>query len=197
MTPERGCPRPVRDRVFEPFFTTKSDGEGTGLGLATVYGIVRQTGGYAEIYSKLGLGDDLHGVVARNGTATPGRSAVGSSPPSHAAARRYWSSKTRTRWREVTCRILACKGYEVIVASDGKEAIDAVEAYPGVVDLLLTDVVMPHMLGKQVAEEIRARRRACASSSCRASRRSRYSGRRAPSRRASCSCRNRSRSRSF
>jgi CheY-like chemotaxis protein len=60
--------------------------------------------------------------------------------------------------REVTRRILARKGYEVIVASDGKEAIDVVEAYPGVVDLLLTDVVMPHMLGKQVAEEIRARR---------------------------------------
>jgi CheY-like chemotaxis protein len=60
--------------------------------------------------------------------------------------------------REVTRRILARKGYEVIVASDGKEAIDAVEAYPGVVDLLLTDVVMPHLLGKQVAEEIRARR---------------------------------------
>jgi PAS domain S-box-containing protein len=152
-----GMPEAVRDRAFEPFFTTKSDGEGTGLGLATVYGIVRQTGGYAEIYSELGLGTTFTALLPATEQHT-GPMRRGLEPAIARGGETVLVVEDEDALREVTRRILARKGYEVIVASDGKEAIDAVEAYPGVVDLLLTDVVMPHMLGKQVAEEIRARR---------------------------------------
>jgi hypothetical protein len=152
-----GMPDDVRDRAFEPFFTTKADGEGTGLGLATVYGIIRQTGGYAQLYSELGLGTTFTALLpATDQRAGPANRGV--EPDAARGGETVLVVEDEDALREVTRRILVRKGYDVIVAANGKEAIDAVEAYAGALHLLLTDVVMPHMLGKQVAEEIRARR---------------------------------------
>jgi PAS domain S-box-containing protein len=148
-----GMPSEVLERAFEPFYTTKADGEGTGLGLATVYGIVRQHGGYAQIYSEVGIGTTFtallpatHGEVAAAGRPSERRRATGGET--------VLVVEDEEALREVTRRILTRHGYSVIAAANGKEAIDAVERYDGPVDLLLTDVVMPQMLGKQVAEEI-------------------------------------------
>jgi PAS domain S-box-containing protein len=148
-----GMTSEVLERAFEPFYTTKSDGQGTGLGLATVYGIVRQHGGYAQIYSEVGIGTTFtallpatHGEVAATGRPAERRRATGGET--------VLVVEDEEALREVTRRILSRHGYEVIAAGSGKEAIDAVERHDGPVDLLLTDVVMPQMLGKQVAEEI-------------------------------------------
>jgi hypothetical protein len=144
----------VLERAFEPFYTTKPEGEGTGLGLATVYGIVRQHGGYAQIYSDVGIGTTVTALLpATRGEAAPAARA--------AERRRSLGGETvlvvedEEALREVTRRILARHGYAVIAAANGKEAIDAVARHDGPVDLLLSDVVMPQMLGKQVAEEIK------------------------------------------
>ena len=148
-----GMPDEVLARAFEPFYTTKADREGTGLGLATVYGIVRRHGGYAQLYSEVGIGTTFTALLP----ATDGQ--VASTP--RAGAREAPSGgetvlvvEDEEALREVTRRILARRGYEVISAANGKEAIDLIARYDGALDLLLTDVVMPEMLGEQVAVEI-------------------------------------------
>src|SRR5581483_3424411 len=149
-----GMSEDVLARAFEPFFTTKADGEGTGLGLATVYGIVRQHGGYAQLYSEVGIGTTFtallpatHGDVGAAGRPADRRRASGGET--------VLVVEDEEALREVTRRLLARSGYSVIAAASGKEAIDAVARHDGPVDLVLTDVVMPQMLGRQVAEEIR------------------------------------------
>jgi PAS domain S-box-containing protein len=143
----------VLARAFEPFFTTKADREGTGLGLATVYGIVRRHGGYAQLYSEVGIGTTFTALLP----ATDGE--VGTT--ARAGTRRAPSGgetvlvvEDEEALREVTRRILARHGYEVISAANGKEAIDLIARYDGPLDLLLTDVVMPEMLGERVADEV-------------------------------------------
>jgi PAS domain S-box-containing protein len=150
-----GMPTDVIDRAFEPFFTTKPKGEGSGLGLATVYGIVTQAGGNVRIYSESGLGTTV--TVLFPVTEQP----AGGQPPSAGQARGGGGEtvlvvEDEAALREVTRRILSRNGYEVIVAANGPEAIDVGAGRPGQIDILLTDVVMPHMQGKEVAERVRA-----------------------------------------
>ena len=146
----------VVERAFEPFFTTKPEGEGTGLGLATVYGIVRQAGGYTQIYSEPGLGTTFTVLLPATDAAV-GPAATTQEKRLSRGGETVLVVEDEEALREVTRRILERSGYDVVVASSGKEAIDAVQNAPRRVDLLLTDVVMPQMLGKQVAEEIRLR----------------------------------------
>jgi PAS domain S-box-containing protein len=153
-----GMERDVLARVFEPFFTTKPRGEGSGLGLATVYGIITQAGGSAQIYSEPGIGTTFTALLpASEGAPAPVEHAV-------AAARSYGGETVLTvededALREVTRRILARNGYTVLTAASGVEAIKLAKEHQGNIDLLLTDVVMPHMLGKEVAERVLAIRK--------------------------------------
>jgi CheY-like chemotaxis protein len=145
----------VLERAFEPFFTTKPKGEGSGLGLATVYGIVKQAGGDVEIYSEMGLGTTISIllpasdalVIARDEPIQPVASTRGET---------VLVVEDEDAMRELTRRILARNGYRVIVADGGWGAIHAALKHAGSIDLLVTDVVMPQMLGREVAERVSA-----------------------------------------
>lgn len=147
----------VRARAFEPFFTTKPKGEGTGLGLATVYGIVTQAGGVATLYSELGLGTTFTALFPRSDAG--GADAISTMPaPSLAAAGSGGETvlivEDEPAIREVAQRILESAGYHVLVATDAPASVEMVRTYRGPLDLLLTDVVMPLMLGSEVAERV-------------------------------------------
>jgi hypothetical protein len=147
MTPE------VIDRAFEPFFTTKPKGEGTGLGLATIYGIVTQAGGSVRIYSEPGFGTSI--TVLLPVSSQP---AVPDRHPQEAAlggSERVLVVEDEAALREVARRILASHGYQVLAAASGQEAIDAISSCPDHVDILVTDVVMAGMQGREVAERVR------------------------------------------
>jgi CheY-like chemotaxis protein len=141
-------------RAFEPFFTTKPRGEGSGLGLATVYGIVLQSGGFTKIYSDEGVGTTITVLL-------PVAPAVESETPSRPDAGTRVGPPTGTETvlvvddeeglREVTKRILIRSGYSVLTASCGTEAVNTARSYKGNIDLLLTDVIMPKMQGPAVA----------------------------------------------
>jgi len=148
-----GMPPDVIDHAFEPFFTTKPKGEGTGLGLATIYGIVIQAGGNVRIYSEPDLGTVV--TVLLPVTSQPPAAA---DQPSDAltggAGETILVVEDEPAMREVTRRILARTGYSVIAAGNGQEAITAA-ATTDHIDVLLTDVIMPGMQGREVAERIR------------------------------------------
>src|SRR3984885_7897813 len=150
-----GMSREVIDRAFEPFFTTKAKGEGTGLGLATVYGIVNQVGGYVQIYSEVGMGTTFMVLLP-----TAERDAALAAPPKvptqRGAGETVLIVEDEPAMREVTRRILSRNGYRVLVAASGREAMELAANQPGDIDILLTDVVMPQMLGREAAEKIGA-----------------------------------------
>jgi two-component system cell cycle sensor histidine kinase/response regulator CckA len=150
-----GIPPDVRDRIFEPFFTTKRVGQGTGLGLSTVFGIVKQSGGQISVASEVGKGTvfTIHLPRAADGSAEP------SVAP--AANQRVGGSETilvtedEGAVRALTQRMLTALGYTVLTASNAEEATLLVAQHPGRIDLLLTDVVMPGLSGPKLADEIR------------------------------------------
>jgi PAS domain S-box-containing protein len=147
-----GMPPEVLERVFDPFFTTKSQGDGTGLGLATVYGIVQQAGGHVQIYSEEGVGTTFTALLPATGQKPRSRRA---SPPAvPVSGKTIMVVEDEEALREVTRRLLAAEGYSVIVAADGPQALAAAAAQDGPIDLLLTDVTMPHMPGTQLAERL-------------------------------------------
>ena len=150
-----GMPADVIERAFDPFFTTKPEGAGTGLGLATVYGIIAQAEGHIQIYSEPGAGTTFSIMLPVTAEAAVAVSA-------HLPYQRSPKGETilvvedEEALREVARRIFARNGYHVITAASGPEAIEIVRAYQGDIHLLVTDVVMPQMLGKEVSEQIRA-----------------------------------------
>jgi signal transduction histidine kinase len=149
-----GMTAETAEHVFEPFFTTRRDNGGTGLGLATVYGILMQADGHIRIYSEPGTGTTF--------TITLPVTAEAATPLAEPAPyQRRPRGETvlvvedEAALREVTKRILTRNGYQVITAASGPEAIAIAVGHPGEIHLLVTDVVMPHMLGKEVAEKMR------------------------------------------
>jgi PAS domain S-box-containing protein len=150
-----GMPADVIEHAFEPFFTTKPEGAGTGLGLATVYGIVAQAGGHIQIYSEPGAGTTFSILL-------PVTEEAAIAAPEHVPYQRSPKGETilvvedEDALCEVARRIFARNGYHVITAESGPEAIEIVRTYQGDIHLLVTDVVMPQMLGKEVSERIRA-----------------------------------------
>jgi CheY-like chemotaxis protein len=151
-----GMSEAVRTRVFEPFFTTKGPGCGTGLGLATVYGIVSQAGGGIRVESQLDTGTTfrilLPAIVA---TATPPAHASRDSASGHET---ILVVEDEEAVRTMIRRALERQGYVVLAASGAAAAIETAERYSGPIDLLLTDVVMPDRGGRELADAIRARR---------------------------------------
>jgi signal transduction histidine kinase len=143
MTPE------VAARAFEPFFTTKPHGQGTGLGLATVYGVVRQNDGDITIESAVGAGTTVTVVLSGAGDAIPERGRSTDAP--QGGTERVLLVEDEVGLRVGTARILAGHGYEVLVASDGIDALDVFDAAGNTIDLVLTDVVMPRMRGDELA----------------------------------------------
>ena len=144
-------------RVFEPFFTTKPKGQGTGLGLATVYGIIKQAGGDVSIYSEVGVGTRVHVLLPASDVAPMQFRAVVDGP-SRKVSGTILVVEDADDLREVTERILAKNGYQVISAANGPDALDAAKNYVGTIDLLLTDVVMPRMQGNELAVRLAALR---------------------------------------
>ncbi|MGP8246017.1 MAG: PAS domain S-box protein [Bryobacteraceae bacterium] len=143
--------------IFEPFFTTKERGRGTGLGLATVYGMVQQTGGDVQVTSQPGHGSTFHVYFP---TVTESLSAASERPPAGAGAgfETVLVVEDEASVREFTAKILRELGYQVLTASGGDEAIRVSDAYSPEIAALITDVIMPGMSGRQVADELKGRR---------------------------------------
>src|SRR5206468_11255541 len=148
----------TRSHSFEPFFTAKEMGKGTGLGRATVYGVVKQSGGYIWVYSEPGRGSAFKIYLPRV-TEAPEPARAGPQ-----ATRALGGSETvllvedDEMVRVLTQRMLAARGHTVLVASRGDEALRLLEAHGGAMDLLITDVVMPGMSGRELATRVLALR---------------------------------------
>jgi PAS domain S-box-containing protein len=148
-----GMPPEVIKHAFEPFFTTKNKGEGSGLGLATVYGAVTQAEGHVRITSAPGKGTTF--TILLPVTTQSAAEAAQVLPSRYmSAGQTVLIVEDEEALREVTRRLLTRQGYTVITAGNGAEAIIVANTYTGDIDLLLTDVIMPQMLGKEAAEQI-------------------------------------------
>jgi signal transduction histidine kinase len=143
----------VAARAFDPFFTTKPKGQGTGLGLATIYGIVTEAGGHVQIYSEPGLGTTFTVLLPATDAAPPSHREPGREPP-RGAGETILVVEDEAAMLEVTRRLLDGGGYRVLTAGGGEEALRVGRDHQGEIDLLLTDVVMPGMLGKEVAMRV-------------------------------------------
>jgi two-component system, cell cycle sensor histidine kinase and response regulator CckA len=165
-----GIPIDIRDKIFEPFFTTKEVGKGTGLGLSTVYGIVKQTGGFIYVESEEGKGTTFHIFLPRH---HPGQEVEPDIAGANGAAREG-TAEMRPRTdltgqgtillvedeeglRSLNARGLRSRGYSVIEASNGVEAMEALEKKNGAIDLVVSDVVMPEMDGPTLLKTMRGR----------------------------------------
>jgi len=153
-----GMSEETQRRVFEPFFTTKPEGQGTGLGLATVYGIVKQSGGYIWVYSEAGRGATFKVYLPRvDQTAEASTESVqrSSIPRGRETLLLVEDSEAL---RQVTCETLEQYGYTVLPASEGEQALVIAREQKGAIDLLLTDVVMPKLGGADLARQLLALR---------------------------------------
>jgi two-component system cell cycle sensor histidine kinase/response regulator CckA len=165
-----GIPADIRDKIFEPFFSTKEVGKGTGLGLSTVYGIVKQTGGFIYVESETGVGTTFRIFLPRHHAEPEAQP----EPPAANAAREAPAADAKPRadltgqgtillvededgLRSLNARGLRSRGYSVIEAANGVEAMEALEAKNGAIDLVVSDVVMPEMDGPTLLKAMRER----------------------------------------
>ncbi|MEX2174177.1 MAG: PAS domain S-box protein [Pirellulaceae bacterium] len=147
MSPE------VQARIFEPFFTTKELGKGTGLGLATVYGIVKQSGGRVTVASELGVGTTFH-VLLPAVEPAPLAALHGETPPPRGGLETVLLVEDEPAVRKLAKGALVRRGYRVLEAGHGREALAVAEAHDGPIDMLITDVVMPEMSGRQLVDHL-------------------------------------------
>jgi PAS domain S-box-containing protein len=140
--------------IFEPFYTTKASGKGTGLGLATVYGIVKQSGGFVWVYSEPGMGTTFKIYFPRveAGARKPVRADASIDPTALRGTETLLLVEDENAVRHPAVEFLRQCGYEVIEAKDGLQAVEAAHKYSGKIDMMITDVVMPGMSGGQLAE---------------------------------------------
>lgn len=147
----------VLAHVFEPFFTTKGVGRGTGLGLAVVHGLVKQSGGHLTVYSEPGVGTTFKLYFPHAAeTGAPRESAA--PEPDPRGTETILLVEDDERVRELATHALEANGYRVLPAADGAEALTAAGAHADAIHLLLTDVVMPGMSGRELAEALLPRR---------------------------------------
>jgi signal transduction histidine kinase/CheY-like chemotaxis protein len=150
-----GMDREVLDHLFEPFFTTKGQGKGTGLGLATVFGIVNQSGGHIEVWSEPGRGATFRIFLPRAGsveTTKPEVPAEDSAP--RGGVETLLLVEDEDSLRALACHTLRQHGYHILAAADGEEALEVSRRHNGPIHLLVSDVVMPKLSGSALAERL-------------------------------------------
>ena len=151
-----GMDRDTQAHLFEPFFTTKGVGQGTGLGLATVYGIVKQNNGFVSVYSEPGEGTTFKIYLPRHAARAEAAVAEGSAAPPKPGHATILLVEDEPAILNMVRSLLQRWGYAVIAASMPGEAIRLAERYPGEIDLLISDVVMPEMNGRDLAKSLLA-----------------------------------------
>jgi|GEM_PF-3861656 len=152
-----GMDKAIRERIFDPFFTTKERGAGTGLGLSTVYGIVKQGGGYIWPYSQPDMGTTMKIYLPRV-EDVPRTVLEEETADTKAGGEVVLVAEDNPPLRELAHRTLEKAGYQVLTAGDGEDALRVSEGFKGEIHLLLADVVMPRMGGQELAERIRTLR---------------------------------------
>jgi two-component system, cell cycle sensor histidine kinase and response regulator CckA len=157
---DNGCGMDTKTQahIFEPFFTTKEKGKGTGLGLATVYGVVKQSGGYVWVYSEPGHGTTFKIYLPRieDETGAAGRDRSSSSASLPRGTEVVLLVEDEVGVRELAREYLEMSGYTVIVAPDGHTAVELAAMHAGTIHLLMTDMVMPGIGGRELAERVLA-----------------------------------------
>ncbi len=151
-----GMDAATRARIFEPFFTTKGPGKGTGLGLATVYGIVKQSGGHVRVYSEVGAGTVFRIYLPRTDAVVEAQESDDVAIPR--GIETVLLVEDEEDVRDVAREVLEQLGYQVLEATSADDAILIAQRHMGIINLLLTDVVMPRMSGRVLAEMIAAER---------------------------------------
>jgi two-component system, cell cycle sensor histidine kinase and response regulator CckA len=162
-----GIPADIVDKIFEPFFSTKEVGKGTGLGLSTVYGIIKQTGGFIYVDSREGVGTAFRIYLPRHDLAKDADELSGATPSQTSTKEQKSADLTgqgtillvedEEGLRGLNARGLRSRGYTVLEAANGVEAIDVLAARGAPVDLVVSDVVMPEMDGPTMLKEMRAK----------------------------------------
>jgi len=153
-----GMDEETRARIFEPFFTTKGPGKGTGLGLATVYGIVRQSGGFIAVESVRGRGSRFTILFPRAAEAVPSPERAPGAPGPARGGETVLLAEDEEPVRAITRLVLQGAGYRVLEARDGVEALEVEARHEGPIHLLVSDIGMPRMGGKDLATALAARR---------------------------------------
>jgi CheY-like chemotaxis protein len=144
------------ERIFEPFFTTKELGKGTGLGLATVYGIIKQSGGYVAVDSEKGKGS-IFSVYMPKKSVPPVAAVKQATPtPSQSGHETVLLVEDEKPLREIMSRAFQSKGYRVVVAKDGAEALTACKNTKNKLELMVSDVMIPGVKGVELADKIKA-----------------------------------------
>ncbi len=159
-----GMEEDVMAKIFEPFYTTKEVGKGTGLGLSTVYGIIKQSGGYLYPITKLGEGTTFQiwlpaskalPAKKQNVTEVPKKTIAPKKPADLSGRGKILFVEDEAALRSIAAKTLAKRGYEVLEAGDGEEALEMAKEHAGTIDLMISDVVMPGMDGPTMLQEAR------------------------------------------
>jgi two-component system cell cycle sensor histidine kinase/response regulator CckA len=156
-----GIPKENLGKIFEPFYTTKDPSKGTGLGLSTVYGIIKQTGGFVFPYSTMGKGTTFRIYLPRYIETAADKAAEAATVAAVPEATDLTGKGTillvedEDTVRTFAARALGTRGYEVLQAESGEVALDVVRAHEGRIDLVVSDVVMPNMDGPTMAKELK------------------------------------------